>query len=275
LARRVLSAALCSSLFLVLALASCRRENRAPAPSTSASALGNKFTLNARERHFQEELARARARFETKPDLGNCAKALKEKADLELCQAAASALAALTAEPAQAPELMLTRLEPSALTLARLSERTRYLSLAELAQRRMDGDAGALPAPPGSSATAAGSALPAHLQKGERAAHHEQHTLELGDGPVSKLMERSTQLERDVLRNLGAYLEYGPLPVRRAAFDTIKRLCAVHPEWPALDRLLHEAVVLESDAALQLDLRQLSACGPSQGRRAGQSAATK
>lgn len=259
----------------MLALASCRHEDRSPAPSASASALGQDFTLNARERHYQEELTRSRLRFQAKPELGDCAKALKEQADLQLCQAAASALAAITGEPSPAPALALQRLEPGALALARLSERARYLSLAELAQRRLDGDAGARPVPSAAGAAAAGSALPSHVRKEQHADHHEQHALELGDGPVSKLLERSLQLERDVIRNLGAYLEYGPLPVRRAAFDALKRLRAVHPDWPALDRLLREAVVLEPDADLQRDLRQLSASGRSQSGRPAQSAGTK
>ena len=280
MARRVLrprpSGQLYPSLLLVLSLASCKHEERAPTPSGSASALGSDFTAQARERHFQEELGRARTRNGRQQSLADCAKASKEKADLELCQAAQSALSALTAEPAATAELALARLAPAALALARLSQRMRYLSLAELAQRRVEADAGAAPA--GSAATAAASGPPPlpRLPKGKHAlhAHAEQQALEL-DGPVAQLLAVSIRLEHDVIRNLGAYLEYGPLLVRRAAFDTAKRMRAEHPEWPALDHLLQEAAVLESDPDLRRDLRQLSPSSAALGAPPGQSAGTK
>ncbi len=230
--------------------------------------------MHARERHFQEELARATARWQTKPSLGDCAPALKEKADLELCQAAASTLAAIIAEPTATPERELILLAPGALALARLSQRMRYLSLAELAQRHVAGDAGVAPVPSASSAARTLAAL-SQLHKGQRSGHPEQPALELDDGPISQLMQRSIRLERDVIRDFGAYLEYGPLPLRRATFDTVKRLRAEHPQWPALDHLLREAAVLESDADLKADLRQLSASGAPPRARPAQSAETK
>ncbi len=259
----------------MLSLSSCRHEERAPAPSASASALGNDFTAHARERHFEQELARARARWQTAPGLADCTKALKEQADLQLCQEAASALSAITGEPAATPELSLTRLSPAALTLVRLSERVRYLSLAELAQRRVEGDAGVAPAASTSSAAAGAPTKLSQPRKGPGSAHAERRAVELRDGPVSQLTAVTIRLERDVIRNLGAYLEYGPLPVRRAAFDTVKRLQVTHPKWPSLEHLLQEAALLELDGDLKRDLRQLSAGSLPQGDRPAQSAGTK
>jgi hypothetical protein len=89
------------------------------------------------------------------------------------------------------------------------------------------------------------------------------------------LLAVTVRLERDVLRNLGAYLEYGPLPVRRTAFDTVKQLGAAHPRWPALDRLRREAYVLESDAELKRGLHELSPSSVPQGGGPNQSAETK
>ena len=191
---------------------------------------------------------------------------MKEKSDLELCQAATGALATLAGPPAATPELALLQLAPGALALVRLSERARYLSLAELTQRRVERerDAGGAPAP----------APHVHAHKEQGSARPDSRALELGDGPVAQLLALTTRLERDLIRNLGAYLEYGPLPVRRAAFSTVKRLQAEHPQWALLDHLLQEAVVLESDADLKRDLRQLAASG-AQGGRHGQSAGTK
>lgn len=235
--------------------------------------------MHAREQHFQEELARATARWQEKPTFGDCAATLKEKADWELCQAAESALGVVTAEPPTTPEVALTRLGPAALALARLTERLRYLSLQELAQRRVEGDAGApvsaAPPPPTSgpvSSALRAAARPQHVHD----AHAEQRAMQLSESPVSRQLEQAMRLEREVIRNLGAYLEYGPMPVRRASFETAKALSAQHPRWPALARLLNEAAVLETDADLKRDLQGLVASGSTQRRaQPAQSAGTK
>jgi len=192
---------------------------------------------------------------------------------VELCQAAAKALGAVEAEPGATPEHALTLLEPGALALARLSQRVRYLSLAELAERHLQGDAGASPVKAG--AAAGSGAAVSQVQKPRTASSREPRAVEQREGPVSQLMNRTIRLERDVLRNLGAYLEYAPLPTRRAAFETVKRLRAQRPQWPLLEHLLREAVVLESDGDLKRDLRECSAAGLPTGSQPGQSAETK
>jgi len=183
---------------------------------------------------------------------------------------------AATSAPAATPEAALTRLAPAALALARLSERLRYLSMQELAERHIAGDAGVAPAPPASGAVTGALTAAAHAHDREHAAHAEQRAVQLSEGPVARELELAIRLERDVIRNLGAYLEYGPLPVRRAAFSTSKALQAQHPRWPAHTRLLSEASVLESDAALKAELRELAATGvPQRAPAAAQSAETK
>lgn len=278
MARRVLRAYECWALLLVLALASCRRDERAPAPSASVSAAGNDFAERARERHLQEELERANSRWQTKPSLGACSAALKERADVELCQAAEHALSQVTLATAPTPEATLPRLAAAALALARLSDRLRYLSMQELSERRIAGDAGdagVAKAPPTSGAVT-GALATAHAHERQHAAHAEQRAVQLSEGPVARELEVAMRLERDVVRNLGAYLEYGPLAVRRAAFAATKDLQAQHPRWPALARLLSEASVLESDAALKRDLEELAATGaPQKPPAADQSAGTK
>jgi hypothetical protein len=261
LARRVLSLRRCASLLVVLWLVSCRREQRAPAPNASASAAGVGFTDRARDAHFQQELTRANSRWQAKPSVGDCSLALKEKADLELCQAAESSLAAITGAPAATPESALEPLAKGALALARLCERLRYLSLAELAERRVDG--GAAPAPSGRASGAVPGALSAvsHAHGKQHVGHAEQRAIEQGEGRVSQQLALATRLERDVIRNIGAYLEYGPLPVRRAAFTTVEHLRAEHPRWASLDHLLREASVLEVNEDLKRDLRRLTGEG--------------
>jgi hypothetical protein len=258
---------------LVLVLASCRREERAPAPSASVSPAAGDFAARARERHLKLELTRAANRWQAKPTLGECSAALKEKSDLELCQAAENALSQVTAAPATTPEATLPRLAPAALALARLSDRLRYLSMQDLAERRVDGDAGVAPAPPASGAVTGPLAA---ITRAHDHQHAEQPALKLSESPVSRQLETTIRLERDVVRNLGAYLEYAPLSVRRLAFDSVKDLHAQHPRWPALDHLVSEAAVLERDPVLERDLQEIAAKESSQ-RRSGadQSAETK
>lgn len=194
---------------------------------------------------------------------------------MALCQAATSALRAVTAEPAATPELALARLAPGALALVRLTERVRYLSLAELADRRVERDAGVTPATSATGAAVGATRAQPAPRKDQRGPHAEKRALELSEGPLSQLLPVTIRFERDLIRNIGAYLEYGPLPVRRAAFDTVKQLYATHPRWPALDHLLREAFVLETDAELKRALRESSPSSAPQGGRAGQSAETK
>ena len=100
--------------------------------------------------------------------------------------------------------------------------------------------------------------------------------MELREGPIQRQLEVVMRLERDVIRNLGAYLEYAPLTTRRGAFDAVKALRAQHPRWPALAHLLNEATVLETDADLKRDLQQLSERSSRPGNeQPAQSAATK
>ena len=239
-----------------LALSGCRQGDQHGTPqasvSASAAASASLYAKGARELHFQNELTRARAHWKSKPNLGDCSGVLHEKEDLVLCEAANSALTVLEQEPEAQPESALPALENSALSLARLSKRLRYLSLGELSKKRLAGDAGA-PTPP----VAASAHGP--LRWPGRPDERGHRTFELGDGPIAQLMGSSVRLERDAVRHLGAYLEYAELPVRRSAFSTVKRLHEQHPEWPLLRQLLREAALLESDPDLKSQLATLSA----------------
>jgi hypothetical protein len=257
LARCVLNPTFARGLaFAALVLCGCRNGERRPTPlaAPSVSASSSRYAGGAREAHFQVELTRARATWKSEPSLGECSVALHEKDDLELCQAARNALAVLTRDPEAPLERALPALENGALSLARLSKRLRYLSLGELSKKRLAGDAGAptLPAAPPARGPLPGPSnrLREHGQRG---------AFVLNDGPISQAMATSVRLERDTLRNLGAYLEYAELPARRSAFATAKRLHEQHPEWPLLARLLREAALLETDPDLKSQLAALSA----------------
>ncbi len=140
-------------------------------------------------------------------------------------------------------ERALPALERCALELARLSKRARFLSLSELAKKRLTADGGA-PVPPAASASRR-SPWPGRAHGKPELEHH--GPFEISDGPSSRLMSASVRLEHDAVRDLGAYLEYAELPVRRSAFATVKRLHEQHPQWPLLAQLLRESALLESD----------------------------
>jgi hypothetical protein len=256
LAWRVLSGRL-GRLFVTLpfiALSGCRRDEQRAAPTVSASvsAAAESYAAGARAANFGAELRRAEARWSEKPSLGECAAILHEKSDVELCQAASRALGALEEQPA--PERALPALESAALSLARLTERARFLSLSELSNKRITRDAGAPAAPAASHAVH----VPRPKAPFDQLDVGRRGTFELGQGPSSGLLTRSLRLERDVLRNLGAFLEYAELPVRRSAFEAVKRLYAQHQPWALLAQLLREASLLESDPALKSELSMLA-----------------
>jgi len=229
----------------------------------------SRYADGARESRFQIELGRARAHWKSKPHLGDCSVALHEKDDLVLCQAADSALEVLEQDPEAAAGSALPALEKSALALARLSKRLRFLSLGELSKKRLAADAGA-PTP-----AASPSGPRPFRATADRPQEHGHRTFELGDGPITKLMGTSVRLEREAVRNLGAYLEYAELPVRRSAFDAVKRVHEQHPEWPLLAQLLREAALLESDPDLKSHLSALSASAAPSGARPAHSADSK
>ncbi|MEO6600700.1 MAG: hypothetical protein ABIQ16_12555 [Polyangiaceae bacterium] len=273
MARRVLSRRLARGIALTaLALCGCRRgdQHATPQASASASASANAYAEGARESHFQTELTRARARWRGKPTLGDCSVALHDKEDLDLCHAASSALAVLAREPDAQVESALPALENGALSLARLSKRLRYLSLSELSKKRMTGDAGA-PVPPAASSARDVFRGPAKRQQ-ERGP---RGTFEISDGPLSQLLAESVRSERDVVRNLGAYLEYAELPVRRTAFVAVKRLHDQHPQWALLTQLVREAALLEPDSELKGQLAALSASAQPSSPHPAQSADSK
>jgi hypothetical protein len=275
LAGRVLSQRLAHGIALTaLALCGCRHGDQRATPdasaSASASASANIYAQGARESHFQTELTRARARWKGKPTLGECSIALHEKEDLDLCQAARGALAVLEQDPDAPLESALPALENGALSLARLSKRLRFLSISELSKKRMTGDAGA---PTTHAAPSAHGIFRGPAKRQQEPGH--RGTFELSDGPISQLMATSVRLERDVVRNLGAYLEYAELPVRRTALATVKRLREQHPQWPLLTQLVREAALLESDPDLKGQLAALSASAQPSTPHPAQSADSK
>jgi hypothetical protein len=211
---------------------------------------------------------------------------LHQDGDAALCHAAADALAAIERlDPSLPTERILPVLAEGALSLARLSERARYQSLAELGEKHVTGSASASPATSGSAPAPSKPApskptpskpVPAGpLPSSALAPQKAQLALELTDSPAGKFLPVALRLERDALRNLGAYLEYAPLDVRRAALGTVKQLRDTHPQWPLLDHLIREAALFESDPDQKRVLRELVASGLPRGKSPFQSTDSK
>jgi hypothetical protein len=267
---------------LGLGLISCRHRepSQTLAPSASASAARD-FAEKTRTEHFAAEQKRAADRWQTKPNLDECTVVLHQDGDAALCHTAASALSAIEQlDPSLPIERVLPVLADGALALARLSERVRYQSLAELGEKRVTGDAGSAPAASRSAASASTLAPPKQtpakpLPSGALALPKEQHALLLTDSPAGKFLPVVLRLERDSLRNLGAYLEYAPLDERRAALVSVKQLRDTHPQWALLDRLIREAALLESEPDQKRALNELAVSGLPRGKSPVQSTDSK
>jgi hypothetical protein len=272
-ARRLLtaergSARACAALVLgsSLVLAGCHKhtapqsESRPVASSSASPAVS--FANDARAAHFEAEKKRAEERWSAKPTIEDCSKVLHEDGDAELCQGAASALTAIEQlDASTATDHTLQVLSDGSLALARLSQRARYQSLVDLGQQRTTGDAGVADA---GEPTLAEPTQRKHVPSRVKQEHH---ALELTDSPATRFMAVALRLERDALRNLGAYLEYAPLTVRRSAFETVKKLREQRAQWPLLDHMTHEASLLESDPDLKHALIEFSASGLPRSKR--------
>jgi len=229
------------------------------------------FAEQARAAHFASELKRAADRWQSKPNLDDCTVVLHQDGDAALCHVASAALIAIEhLEPSLPSERILPVLADGALSLARLSERARYQSLADIGEKRVTGSASATPAASGSTLAPSKPAPPRPLASGSLVPPQEQHALELSESPAGKFLSVAFRLERDALRNLGAYLEYAPLDQRRTALGSVKQLRDTHPQWPLLDHLIHEAALLESDPGQKHALRELAVSGLARGKSPAQ-----
>jgi hypothetical protein len=260
---------------LCLDLLGCKHDHPAPNPGTRP-APADSVSETIRQTRLDAELKHARERWAELPDLGNCALLLKENADLELCRAANAALAALEhSDPAASAETKMPVLGGASLALVRLLDRARFLVFDQMGKQRLERDGGAVEASHGGAGPVTGQAPVAHGPSGTHALLSEHATLKMTDTPMIHLVENTARLERDALRNLGAYLEYAPLSLRRAAFDRMKQLQAEHPRWPTLNHQLREAAVLETDPDLKQNLNDLVSQMLPRGKRPDQPAGSK
>jgi hypothetical protein len=225
-----------------------------PAPLSSAMLAANADSL-------QKELQRARERFSSKKELG-CQSVLSEPADLALCSAATAAVAQASsiADATATPEAT-RELAEAALTLERVLERVRFLGFGDVMRRRVEhAHDGAVPSATPPSAARPSAAPPTAAPPSGAAstvAPTRERALTLEQSPLMLEAQSLSLLEREALRALGAYLEYGTPAARDVALAECRRLADAHPKFPALAHELQEASVLESDPARKAALEEL------------------
>jgi hypothetical protein len=201
-------------------------------------------------------------------ELPACDPLLKEPAQLELCKTAAASLTAMkaaAAKPEPAPVLIHNAAELAFATES-ASEKLRAASMEKMQAEHKTAPvgSGASPKPSSSSLSAAvktrpvgsgfaktNAALPGKLGEKMRA---EPAPLD----PAMQVMQAYSRVNRAALRYLSQYLQFGPLPTRKAAFTELEALSKRKEAWPALGRTLREAAMAENDPELQGKLKGLA-----------------
>jgi len=73
-----------------------------------------------------------------------------------------------------------------------------------------------------------------------------------------QVMQAYSRVNRASLRYLSQFLQFGPLPTRKATFVEVEALSKRREAWPALGRTLREAAMAENDPELQGSLKSLA-----------------
>jgi len=252
---------------LAFALVACRAPARHDGAGAAASGSAASAADDGRAAHFDSETKRARELWLGRPQLTHCAEVLSTDADRKWCDGASAGLAEIEALSPSAPaELVLATLGRGALALAHVLDRARYLAFTDLSERGLHGPA----------APASGSASgPAHPAPAASSSLGKAPAMKLSESPAFRLIDEAAAVERGTLRELTAYLEYAPLPVRKQAFVTCSGLLETHPRWAELHGSLREAAVLESDPELKAKLTALAARGLPPGPKPDQPTGSK
>lgn len=199
-------------------------------------------------------------------ELPACDPLLKDPAQLELCKTAATALTAMkaaAAKPEPAPALIHNAAELAFATES-ASEKLRAASM-----EKMQAEHKTAPAGSGASAKPSASALglAAKTRPAGSAFSKTNAPGKLGEkmraeptplDPAMQVMQAYSRVNRAALRYLSQYLQFGPLPTRKAAFTELEALSKRKEAWPALGRTLREAAMAENDPELQGKLKALA-----------------
>jgi hypothetical protein len=207
-------------------------------------------------------------RWSDTADLPTCEVLLKDAAELELCKNAITALATMKAAAAKPePETVLIH-DAAELAYATeaASEKLRNASMEKMQAERAaapgaSGSAAPGKAPPPKPVFSAlpkvkplGSATKPLLGADKLKAPVETAALD----PAMQVMQAFSRANRASLRYLSQFLQFGPLPTRKATFNELEGLSKRREAWPALGRTLREAAMAENDPDLQGKLKALA-----------------
>jgi hypothetical protein len=111
----------------------------------------------------------------------------------------------------------------------------------------------------GASRPRSGSAAPKPSNAAEDHAGHDHHPSRKHDNPTLAGILSYSRLSSLALRQLGVHLEHGEPLERRRALDALRRLSVEQPRWSALESLVKEAELLETDPGVRSELAALAA----------------
>lgn len=254
------------------AVVGCSKKKQEDAKAQAEKAEADKLKLQQGDRYTDGQRLAATLKDWTKrwndtADLPDCAPLLKDPAELELCKTAATALTTLKAAVAK-PEPEATLIHDAAelaFATEAASEKLRTASMekmqAEHAAAAASGSAAPKtpPKPPAAPSAAAktkplGSAAARALGDKMKTAEAATATMD----PAMQVMQAFSRVNRASLRYLSQFLQFGPLPTRKATFTELEALSKRKETWPALGRTLREAAMAENDPDLQGKLKGLA-----------------
>jgi hypothetical protein len=209
-------------------------------------------------------------RWNDTPDLPTCDPLLKGSADLELCKTGATALTTMKAAVVKPePEAVLIHdAAELAFTTEAASEKLRNASMEKMQAEHnatpVGSASGAAKAPPAPAFSTLPKARPLG-SAGKAALADKLKGVETAPlDPAMQVMQAYSRVNRAALRYLSQFLQFGPLPTRKATFSELEALSKRKETWPALGRTLREAAMAENDPELQGKLKTL---GPTLSRR--------
>ena len=199
-------------------------------------------------------------------DLPACDPLLKDAPDLELCKTAGAALVTMKAAAAK-PEAETALIHDAAeLAFATevASEKLRNASMEKMqaehaAAPGASGSAAPGKAPPPKAAFSAMAKARPVGSAGKLALSDKLKGVETAAiDPSMQVMQAYSRANRAALRYLSQFLQFGPLPTRKATFGELEGLSKRREAWPALGRTLREAAMAENDPDLQGKLKALA-----------------
>jgi hypothetical protein len=204
-------------------------------------------------------------------DLPACDPLLKDAAELELCKNAGAALTAMKAAAAkpEAEAVLIHDAAELAFTTEAASEKLRNASMEKMQAEQKAAPLGSAsgaakaPSPPKAPppALAASASVKARaLSSAAKAALADKlKPIEATTvDPAMQVMQAYSRVNRASLRYLSQFLQFGPLPTRKATFVEVEALSKRREVWPALGRTLREAAMAENDPELQGSLKALA-----------------